>query len=190
MATEACRQAENCEDFVVRVLQETGIRLEVISNREEVGLAADGCVPLLDAAIPNALIFDIGGGSTEISWLKVAASPGVAADGAAARANPTPQCNGQVSADVADWCSLPFGVVSFAERFSCREVSPETYEAMASEVAAEAGAFEAQVALGPLVSRQAVQLLGTSGTVTTLTGVHLQLPRYDRAQGSMVTAWK
>jgi exopolyphosphatase/guanosine-5'-triphosphate,3'-diphosphate pyrophosphatase len=168
VATEACRRAENCALFVDRVARETGIDLEVISNREEVGLAADGCVPLLDPNMPDALIFDIGGGSTEISWLKVARP--------ALGAGPGPLVQ------VADWCSFPFGVVSYTERFGCQDVVPETFEAMVSEVASAAASFEDRVGLGELVGRQQVQLLGTSGTVTTLTGVHLKLPRYDRAR--------
>jgi len=179
VATEACRRAANCDDFVRRVQAETGIRLEVISNREEVGLAADGCVPLLNAAVPNALIFDIGGGSTEISWLRVAPGEG-SDDSGSRRYDRGPKRVPR--ADVADWCSLPFGVVNFAERFDCRDVRPETYEAMVAEVAQQAGGFEAKASLGPLVERQALQLLGTSGTVTTLTGVYLRLPRYDRAR--------
>lgn len=171
VATEACRRASNCDSFVAQVYQDTGIRLEVISNREEVGLAADGCVPLLNAAVPHALIFDIGGGSTEISWLRV--TPGERRERGRKRVAHT---------QLADWCSMPFGVVNFAERYDCREVKPETYESMVAEVAQQAAVFEAQAELSALVADQAVQLLGTSGTVTTLTGVYLGLPRYDRAR--------
>ncbi len=160
VATEACRRADNGADFVLRVAEETGIELEIISNGEEVRLAAGGCAPLLCPKVPNALIFDIGGGSTEISWLKKRH------DG---------------SLEVADWCSLPFGVVNLSEKFGGVEVSPEVYEAMKDEVREAALAFEHRHALSRFSEIGELQLLGTSGTVTTLAGVHLALARYQRA---------
>ena len=164
VATEACRRSENAEHFVERVAAETGIDLEVITNGEEVRLAADGCATLLEPSVPNALIFDIGGGSTEVSWLRVRESEGA----------------GRPEVDVADWCSLPFGVVNFSERFGGVEVSRSTYETMRQEVREAASVFESKIALKALSGSGGLQLLGTSGTVTTLVGIHLNLPYYQR----------
>ena len=168
VATEACRQAKNGPAFTRRVEAETGISLEVISNREEVSLAADGCAPLLNPKIPNALIFDIGGGSTEISWVKVG------------RPAENRGSNG-FSLELADWCSLPFGVVNISERYGGHHVSEADYDAIKAEVREAALAFEQRSDLQAFLKDTRLQLVGTSGTVTTLTGVHLALPRYRRA---------
>jgi len=168
VATEACRRAENGALFVARVTKETGIDLEVISNREEVDLAADGCVPLLDPNVPDALIFDIGGGSTELGWMRVPSGPSAAGR----RVEPVP-CG---------WHSIPIGVVTLTERYGGREVPAEAYRAMVAEVAAAVAPFEAEHNLGALVAEGRLQMLGMSGTVTTLCGVNQGLRRYDRAR--------
>ena len=116
---------------------------------------------LLCPKVPNALIFDIGGGSTEISWLNKREDGGL---------------------DVADWCSLPLGVVNLSEKFGGVDVSPEIYEAMKAEVKDAAFVFEQRHALSRFSEVGELQLLGTSGTVTTLAGVHLALARYQRAR--------
>lgn len=122
VATEACRKARNCRDFAERVKQQTGIELEIISNSEEAALGFYGCTPLLDATVPNALVFDIGGGSTEVSWLKI----GAATAGRRPCGLPRPE--------LVDCCSVPHGVVSFAERYGGVEVSAEAYAGMVDEV--------------------------------------------------------
>ena len=161
VATEACRRAENCEDFLARVRRETGIEIEIISNHEEAALAFSGCAPLLALQPALALVFDIGGGSTEVGCLQLstAAPPRLAA-----------------------WHSIPVGVVTLAERHGTGRISLEVYEAMVAETLGLLLAFEAAEGLGPAIAAGEVQMLGTSGTVTTLSGVHLELPRYDRAQ--------
>jgi exopolyphosphatase / guanosine-5'-triphosphate,3'-diphosphate pyrophosphatase len=160
VATEACRRAGNCEDFIARARQETGIEIEIISNHEEASLAFSGCAPLLASQPSRAIVFDIGGGSTEVGCLDVSA------------AGP---------ARLAAWHSIPVGVVTLAERHGTDRISPEVYEAMVQEVRSLLGEFEAAENLLPAVSAGQMQMLGTSGTVTTLSGVHLDLPRYDRS---------
>jgi exopolyphosphatase/guanosine-5'-triphosphate,3'-diphosphate pyrophosphatase len=170
VATEACRRAENCGVFLDRVRDEIGIELEIISTAEEARLVVAGCAPLLHSRIPYALVFDIGGGSTEIVWLRRHGSRyGV------------PEILGSVS--------LPFGVVTFTERFGGIEVSPTIYRAMVAEAEAALQPFEREHGIRREVRARQVQMLGSSGTVTTLAGVHLALPRYVRAfvDGSMLT---
>ena len=175
VATEACRQAENGERFLAHVRARTGIELEVISNREEAHLGLRGCLPLLDEARPHALIFDIGGGSTEISWLELAV------DGS--RAGRASENNHHLNAHRLNaFHTMPNGVVNLAERYGGREVSPAVYDAMVAEMLVALAPFEAAHDLRARVASGSVQMLGTSGTVTTLTGVHKNLPRYDRAQ--------
>lgn len=162
VATEACRRARNGPEFLARVEQETGIALEVISSSEEAGLALAGCGPLLDPAVPGALVFDIGGGSTELAWSR----PG----------------SGDAAAAVT---SIPIGVVTLAETYGGDRYDGAVYEKMIDDVAAWLDAYEREHAIAAEVAAGRVQIIGTSGTVTTLAGVHLDLPRYvrDRVDG-------
>jgi exopolyphosphatase / guanosine-5'-triphosphate,3'-diphosphate pyrophosphatase len=159
IVTEACRRAANCAEFMARVESETGIELEIISAEEEARLVVTGCAPLLDPRVPYALVFDIGGGSTELVWLRV---PGAGA----------PEILGSLS--------LPHGVVTLSDRYGGREVSAATYEAMVDEIAAAIRAVEERHRIADRIAAGEVQMLGSSGTVTTLAAVHLDLPRYSR----------
>jgi len=160
VATEACRRARNCREFLARVEDETGLILEIITSREEAELALAGCAPLLDPAKPYALVFDIGGGSTELLWLELAPSGALR---------------------LIDWISLPYGVVGLAERQTACDGALDWYDAIAAEVAELLEPFEARHQIRRRIAEGAVQMLGSSGTVTTLAGLHLALPRYDRA---------
>jgi exopolyphosphatase/guanosine-5'-triphosphate,3'-diphosphate pyrophosphatase len=171
VATEACRQAANCDVFLARIRDEIGIDLEIISSTEEARLVVAGCAPLLDARVPYAIVFDIGGGSTEVVWLRLWGGGG----------RRRPQILGSVS--------LPFGVVTLTDRFGGAEVSPATYRAMVAEAVAALAPFERTHDIMRHVRTGRVQMLGSSGTVTTLAGIHLALPRYTRAlvDGSVLT---
>src|SRR6202140_100649 len=158
IATEACRAASNADGFRDRVAAETGIRLEVIDRETEATLAVIGCSPLLDPKGRGAILFDIGGGSTEL--VRIERDPG--------EANATPRPKACVS--------IPPGVVTRAEPFGGRDVTPQSYARMVEEVAKHVGPFAAEHG-GDLAD---MHLLGTSGTVTTLAGVHLNLARYER----------
>jgi exopolyphosphatase / guanosine-5'-triphosphate,3'-diphosphate pyrophosphatase len=161
IATEACRSAENGEEFRARVAQEVGLELEVIDRETEATLAATGCTTLLDPQAHGAVLFDIGGGSSELVWL-----------------NRSQKSNGGPPLpEIRGWVSLPHGVVTLAERHGGITVSPEIYEKMVGEVSALIEPFARQHADAGL---QGIHMLGTSGTVTTIAGVHLNLKRYDR----------
>ena len=162
VATEACRRAENCGEFVSRVRERTGIEIEIISSDEEARLVVAGCAPLLDRRVPHALVFDIGGGSTELVWLAVPRDP-------------------HLPPRVLDFLSLPNGVVTLTDRYGGREVSRATYDAMVTEMRESLRPFEERHRIAPQIARGTVQMLGSSGTVTTLAGIHLELPRYNRA---------
>ena len=158
IATEACRAASNAECFRDRVAAETGIRLEVIDRETEAALAVIGCSPLLDPKGRGAILFDIGGGSTEL--VRIERDPGEA------HAEPRTKA----------WMSIPLGVVKLAEHFGGRDVTLEIYQRMVDEVASYVAPFAAEHGR----DLREMHLLGTSGTVTTLAGIHLNLPRYDR----------
>jgi len=160
IATEACRAAENGEEFRSRVAQEAGLELEIIDSATEARLAATGCTELFDPAAPGVILFDIGGGSSELVRL---GRPGTR------RGGPPPP-------DIIGWVSLPLGVVTLAERYGGKVVSRLTYEAMVEDVAA----FIEQFAAEHRCDLDGFHMLGTSGTVTTIAGVYLRLRRYDR----------
>jgi exopolyphosphatase/guanosine-5'-triphosphate,3'-diphosphate pyrophosphatase len=158
IATEACRAASNAEGFRDRVAAETGIRLEVIDRETEAALAVIGCSPLLDPKGRGAILFDIGGGSTELVRIE---------------RDPTePHAEPRTKA----WMSIPLGVVKLAEHFGGRDVTRQIYQRMVEEVASHVAPFAAEHGR----DLRDMHLLGTSGTVTTLAGIHLNLPRYDR----------
>jgi exopolyphosphatase/guanosine-5'-triphosphate,3'-diphosphate pyrophosphatase len=158
IATEACRAAENSDIFLDRIRTEAGIDLEIIDRETESTLAAVGCSPLLDRNARGAILFDIGGGSTEVvKLMRPAGQPDA------------PPVKGP-------WVSLPLGVVTLAEHFGGIDVTRESYAAMVDEVARHLAPFAA-THQGDLAG---MHLLGTSGTVTTVAGVHLGLVRYDR----------
>ncbi|MFN3232622.1 MAG: Ppx/GppA phosphatase family protein [Alphaproteobacteria bacterium] len=159
VATAACRSADNHEEFVDRVRRETGVRLEVISAREEARLAVAGCVSLFDDGSDHAFIFDIGGGSTELIWTKI---------------SPDRQC------EILAWTSLHCGVVTLAELFGGHTVGREAYAAMVRYVEDQLAPFDQRHNLADTIAQRRVQMIGTSGTVTTVAGVHLGLSRYDR----------
>ncbi len=163
IATEACRQAENGEIFLRRVRNELGLELEVIDRRTEAQLAVAGCRSLLDPQADGALLFDIGGGSSELAWLD---------------RRKTRRQRGLIRA----WVSLPIGVVTLADRRGGVDVDDHRFETMVADVRETFGAFRARNALGAAIATRDFHFLGTSGTVTTLAGVHLNLKRYDRRQ--------
>src|SRR5438874_4368254 len=156
IATEACRAADNGDEFRARIAEEVGLELEVIDRETEATLAATGCTPLMDPYADGVILFDIGGGSSELVRLDRSL--------ACRRGPPPPQ--------IKAWISLPLGVVTLAERHGGHLVTPEIYAAMIAEVTAYVGRFGAEHG-----GRGAghIHLLGTSGTVTTIAGVHLEL---------------
>lgn len=173
VATQACRAAENGADFIERVRKGTGLRLRIIDPAEEARLAVEGCLNLIDPRAEGVVIIDVGGGSTELSWLK------------------------RQDADwrTTGWMSAPLGVVTLAERHpepeNAGEVrNAEWYEAMVADMGAALadGGIE-DAGMLDLLSRDRAHLIGTSGAITSLAGIHLKLPRYnrDRVDGLWMT---
>ncbi|MGE0225045.1 MAG: Ppx/GppA phosphatase family protein [Acetobacteraceae bacterium] len=158
IATEACRRAANGGEFLRRVKRETGLDVGIISSREEAELALESCSPLLAGEGRRALLFDIGGGSTELAWVRLSGG----------------------RAELIGYDSLPVGVVTLAERWGEHGFCPEGFEAMVDDVAARLKPFESIHCIGHEIRHGGVRLLGTSGTVTTLAGVALKLDRYRR----------
>jgi exopolyphosphatase/guanosine-5'-triphosphate,3'-diphosphate pyrophosphatase len=160
VATEACRRASNGEAFIERVREETGIALDIISAEEEARLAVLGCQILLEQGQGPAIIFDIGGGSTELVLLE----------------------HGSGVPQMVDWLSVPWGVVSLTDTVGKVEGDAEqraaVYAKMRRVVRESFSHFAKRI--GPAAEQGDLRLLGTSGTVTTLASLHLKLPQYDR----------
>lgn len=168
IATEACRSAENAASFLDRVRDEIGLELEIVDRRTEAELAVTGCADLIEKEAEGALLFDIGGGSSELAWLDFRGG--------------RPRNQGKMAAAIRSWQSLPVGVVSIAERFDGINVTPQSFETMVDYVSAHLAHFRGREKLRQMIAEHHVHLIGTSGTVTTLAGLHLGLERYERAK--------
>jgi len=167
VATEACRRAANGAEFIARVQEQTGLAIDIISTEEEARLAFMGCSSLLKCGVSRAIVFDIGGGSTELMWVDV--------DAAKRDASAMP---------ITDWLSVGFGVMNLADKFGGSNFADMAYGDMVSFLVERLKPFDEanriSQAIGSTDSK--VQLLSTSGTVTTLAAIHLDLPRYDRSR--------
>ena len=162
IATEACRAADNGEIFLKRVRAETGLDLEIVNRETEARLAVSSCASLIGRETRSAVLFDIGGGSSEIAVIKLGENR-----------------SHRIANHISHWTSLPVGVVTLSERYGGHHVTPEIFENMVSEVSRLLGDFNCPE-IGGSADDDGFHLIGTSGTVTTLAGVHLDLPRYDR----------
>ncbi|WP_084369264.1 Ppx/GppA phosphatase family protein [Rhizobium sp. RU36D] len=164
IATEACRAADNGEEFLRRVVGETGLDLEIINRETEARLAVSGCSSLVGREARSVVLFDIGGGSSEIAVIRIGENR-----------------SSRLANHITHWTSLPVGVVTLSERHGGRDVTPDMFEAMTREVTGMLERFDCPpIAAAALGGAEDFHLIGTSGTVTTLAGVHLDLPRYDR----------
>jgi exopolyphosphatase/guanosine-5'-triphosphate,3'-diphosphate pyrophosphatase len=172
VATQACRSAANGEAFIAEVTRRTGLTLRVIDPAEEARLSVAGCVNLLDREVDAALVIDVGGGSTELSWVDVK----------------TWREAGQAEAPpVRGWLSMPLGVVTLAERFpeqAAEQAEDRTawFRDMVEHVKQALEAFPDAAELRAVFQSGRGHLVGTSGAITSLAGLHLNLARYDRAQ--------
>jgi len=161
VATAACRRAENSGTFIEQVAAETGLAMEPISAEDEASLTLSGCAPLMRSGHGHGLLFDIGGGSTEVTWAR------------------TPDTGPPRALDL---ISLPLGVVTLADEFGFGILTPAQFEEIVSRVDGQIAPFCAANDIQGAVARDEVQMIGTSGTVTTLGALHLGLTSYDRAR--------
>lgn len=200
VATQACRIARNGRDFIARVERETGLRLTIISPEEEAHLSVMGCASLLDGREVNpiaraALVMDVGGGSTELSWVELdhhdAPRPPLLplpSDAALLNAQMDAQQRAlRMAARMPrprHWISLPVGVVNLAERFpEPKTGDPQAwFESMVDEVATRIRDFTAAESFRQHFESGEAYIVGTSGAITSLAGMHLGLERYDRSR--------
>jgi exopolyphosphatase/guanosine-5'-triphosphate,3'-diphosphate pyrophosphatase len=172
VATQACRAAENGPGFIDQVERETGIQLNIITPREEAQLAVAGCLNLLDPGARAALVLDVGGGSTELSWLDLTA-PGL---------DVAPRRLAHWRLPIKAWLSVPIGVVTLAERFPEAGDPLTWFRAMVEAMKREIGQFDHANEFRDTFVAGHAHIVGTSGAITSLAGLHLGLRRYDRSK--------
>jgi len=168
IATQACREASNAPEFLARIKHDMGMDVEIIDQKTEARLAVTGCSDLVEKSTMGALLFDIGGGSSELAWLDFRGG--------------RPKQKGKLATAIRSWQSLPFGVVTIAEKFGGTEVPAEKFEEMVAYVAEQLRHFRGSHKLKQMIREHPVHLIGTSGTVTTLAGLHLGLDKYERSK--------
>ncbi len=181
VATEACRRARNARDFLRLIRRETGLALEIIEPEEEARLAVVSCAPLVTARTEQLLVVDIGGGSTELVWIDLSGVP--CADRARAimrlHAGFHPTGGVDEPARVVDWISVPLGVATLNDQFQDVEDDAARFALMSWFFEEKLADFSPYNASQP---REGFQIIGTSGTVTTVAASYLGLKRYDRTK--------
>jgi len=178
VATEACRRAKNAEAFIDKVARETGLSLEVITAEEEARLAVVSCGPLVRGSTEQLLVVDIGGGSTELVWFDLSeVAPEMRAEAIMAMHN-RKMGQGAFGAKIIDWISVPLGVATLRDRFIDVEDDSGRYALMSCYFEEKLDGF---IPYDRQHSSERFQIVGTSGTVTTVAASHLGLHRYDRA---------
>ncbi|MBR7158070.1 MAG: Ppx/GppA family phosphatase [Alphaproteobacteria bacterium] len=160
IATEACRRATNGEDFIKRVQREVGLDFEIISPAEESKLSISGCIPLVRANVKNLLVFDIGGGSSEVSISKITPEGNIILEGTT---------------------SIPMGVLTVSEGFTGNDISGRARDTITTKVNSALQLFDEEYNISNRLAEGNVQMIGTSGTVTSLGAFHLNLIRYNRS---------
>lgn len=172
VATEACRRALNTLEFIKRVKNELGLTIEVINNEEEAKLAVIGCSSLIREEAQKAIVFDIGGGSTEVIWVDVAQLMQKKQSKALNYAN--------LEGVIIDWISIDSGVMNLTEQFGGTSFVDVTYQDMVNYIHDKLSLFSEKKQISQAISAEQVQMLSTSGTLTTLAALQMGLPKYDR----------
>jgi exopolyphosphatase/guanosine-5'-triphosphate,3'-diphosphate pyrophosphatase len=181
VATEACRRAKNAKDFIAQVKRETGLRLDIIDPEEEARLAVISCAPLVSMKTEQLLVVDIGGGSTELVWIDLTSVPAWDRPRAIMRLHSGfhTQDSPFPAAKVVDWISVPLGVATLRDLFNDVDDDAARYALMSCHFEEKLSNFSPY---RDEQSREGFQIIGTSGTVTTVAASHLGLKRYDRTK--------
>jgi exopolyphosphatase / guanosine-5'-triphosphate,3'-diphosphate pyrophosphatase len=180
VATEACRRARNGNYFLAMVTRETGLRLEVIRPEEEARLAVISCAPLVATQASQVLVFDIGGGSTELVWIDLSAVPPEERAQAILNLKVTGGGCGAREARIVDFISVPLGVATLHDRFADVAEDGARFALMSWYFEEQIAGFKPYANCPECDAESGFQMIGTSGTVTTVGAAHLGLRRYDR----------
>lgn len=156
VATSAVREAPNRAELLALLRAATGLDASVVSGEEEARLTLQGVAAGLPQLGGSFVLFDIGGGSTELVLGE----------------------DGRLGAVV----SLQLGVVRLAERYG--DAGPVDWARFALMRGEIDGRLAREIP-ARIIEARAPALVGTAGTVTTLAALDLGLPAYDasRVQG-------
>ncbi|MDR7126602.1 exopolyphosphatase/guanosine-5'-triphosphate,3'-diphosphate pyrophosphatase [Pseudorhodobacter sp. 4114] len=179
VATEACRRARNARDFIRQVKRETGLQLEIISPEEEARLAVISCAPLVNERTEQLLVVDIGGGSTELVWIDLSGVVPENRPRAIMSLHTGFDAQPEGGARVVDWISVPLGVATLRDQFGDVDDDAARFALMSWFFEEQLASFSPYNAQHP---REGFQIIGTSGTVTTVAASYLGLRRYDRTK--------
>jgi exopolyphosphatase/guanosine-5'-triphosphate,3'-diphosphate pyrophosphatase len=179
VATEACRRARNAKDFIRQVRRETGLSLEIIATEEEARLAVISCAPLVSPRTEQLLVVDIGGGSTELVWIDLSRVPPEERPRAIMRLHRGFNAQADNEARVVDWISVPLGVATLKDQFADVDDDAARFALMSWFFEENLSSFSPYNRENP---REGFQIIGTSGTVTTVAASYLNLRRYDRTK--------
>ncbi len=188
VATEACRRAANGREFVRRVVRETGLPMDIITAEEEARLAVAGCAPLIDPEAEQLLVFDIGGGSTELIWIDMSGTPPSRRESLVRALAPLGRGRYETAraraaaAHITDWISIPMGVSTLHDRFADIADDAHRFAMMSSHFEERLAPFAPYEAADPAALTRKLQIVGVSGTATTFGALHLGLRAYDRAK--------
>ena len=188
VATEACRRALNGREFVRRVVRETGLPMDIITAEEEARLAVAGCAPLIDPEAEQLLVFDIGGGSTELIWIDMSGTPSgrreslIRALAPLGRGRYETATARAAAAHIADWISVPMGVSTLHDRFADIQDDALRFAEMSRFFEERLASFAPYIATDPAALVRKLQIIGVSGTATTFGALNLGLRTYDRAK--------
>ncbi|QHQ35012.1 Ppx/GppA phosphatase family protein [Algicella marina] len=187
VATEACRRASNGGNFLDQVQKRTGLALELIPPEEEARLAVISCAPLVTQTADHVMVFDIGGGSTELVWIDITNVPPEERSAAVMRLQMDRDIAEVNGAKLVDFISVPLGVATLHERFNDVEDESARFALMSWYFEEQLAKFRPYEDLDMLEGVQGFQMIGTSGTVTTVAASHLGLKRYDRRKVDGIT---
>jgi exopolyphosphatase / guanosine-5'-triphosphate,3'-diphosphate pyrophosphatase len=179
VATEACRRARNAKEFIRQVRRETGLSLEIIATEEEARLAVISCAPLVSPRTEQLLVVDIGGGSTELVWIDLSRVPPEERPRAIMRLHRGFNAQADNEARVVDWISVPLGVATLKDQFADVDDDAARFALMSWFFEENLSSFSPYNRENP---REGFQIIGTSGTVTTVAASYLNLRRYDRTK--------
>ncbi|MEM1275955.1 MAG: Ppx/GppA phosphatase family protein [Pseudomonadota bacterium] len=186
VATEACRRALNGAEFAERVREETGLALDIIAPEEEARLAVAGCAPLVNPQAEQLLVFDIGGGSTELVWIDMSGTPPERRPALIRAVAPTGSIETKAvrraKARISDWISVPIGVTTLHDRFAGISDDQERFAAMSWHFEQRLSPFGPYDPDDTSPLTQKLQIIGVSGTATTFGALHLDLKSYDRSR--------
>lgn len=163
ITTAACRMAKNGQDFIAEIEKCSGIRLEVIDGKEEAQLNMQGAAEHIKEKTPYLIIWDIGGGSTEVTLAYNKTKP-----------------------ELIKTISIPYGARNGAEEFGLQEYDERKVLALRQKIDEYLGAFLATVTMPKI---EDISFVATSSTALRMAAMIKKKAKYVREEedGQIIT---